>query len=695
MSSVGKDEGDGEVDGRKMIVLHPSQGAEIMAVLLLPPSYTCYVSGFCRLSCLKGHMSINGSALKSQTTRRNVCAPAWTPALPLETAGPKGEAQQQSGKSSGGKQALQKALKRTSKLDVFRESLGKLGEGELQDHTNWVLIEGILESEQEWMIAAEVKDSYKLQVVSKGQVVPLSSAVVACKVGLDALGIHQLVIPPSWVTAVSNAESLLSQKKSSKLLICGAKGVGKSSCLRYTINRLLAKTKMLCLLDCDVGQPECSPPGVLGMHLLVAPILAPPHLNLRRPLASYYHGDVTSKSGPDIFLAAVQALVGKYHEVRDAFASGAGAKFLVDDEEVEALRRKQAKLSSNPFAVFNTYGDEVPASMPLVVNTDGYIRYMGAEVLGAVVDMVDPDRVFHMVTDKDRYLPALSRYLLPSPPLAGGTEDTATAVSGGGGRGDKASTSRSSSPGAGQAEERGKEKHTEYTAQVASIVPGKWTPSNISAVDLRNLRLIAHFLRHHELLGTCAYQPSSPLSMPWEHALHIRNGALVDRNGTVSTALCSESAYGIPFAQAVMTCLGSSDIPEGLLPAVLNGSLVGVLSADPPPAPTSSSSVSGGANAAAPVAAPPRLCVGLGVVRHVDEVNRRVFVIIPTSTLADHQQLPANVVLAKGALQLPMTMTYSPLMPVHCYTTGESAGDGSSKMSHRNNVKRRRQGQGS
>ena len=86
------------------------------------------------------------------------------------------------------------------------------------------------------MIAAEVKDSYKLQVVSKGQVVPLSSAVVACKVGLDALGIHQLVIPPSWVTAVSNAESLLSQKKSSKLLICGAKGVGKSSCLRYTIN---------------------------------------------------------------------------------------------------------------------------------------------------------------------------------------------------------------------------------------------------------------------------------------------------------------------------------------------------------------------------------------------------------------------------------------------------------------------------
>lgn len=677
------DNEDGVVDGAKMIVLRPSQSSGSIALILLPPSYTCFVSGFCHLTSLKGYISINGFSLKSQSTRRNVCAPAWTPALPLKTATQKEEAQQ-AGKTLGGKQALQKALKKASKLDLFRESLTKLEELELHDHTNWVLVEGILESEQEWMVAAEGKESYKERVVSKGQVVSLSSAVVACRVGLDALGIHQLVIPPSWDAAVSNAESLLAQNKSSKLLICGAKGVGKSSCLRYTINRLLAKNKMLCLLDCDVGQPECSPPGMLGLHLLVSPILAPPHLNLRRPLASYYYGDVTSKSGPDTFIAAMQALVSKYHEVRDAFASGAGAKFLVNDEESEALRKKRAKLSNNPFAVFNTYGDDVPTSMPLVVNTDGYIRYMGAEVLGAIVDMVDPDRVFHMVTEKDRYLPALSRYLNQSLPPASGSEDAAAPA----GASSRASASKSS-PSSAQADER----PPEYSSQVVSVVPGKWTPSNISAVDLRNLRLVAHFLRHHRLLGSCVHQPSSPLSVPLEHALHIRNGALVDRNGAVSTALCSERAYGIPFAQAAMTCHGSSDIPEDLLPAVLNGSLVGVLSTDQPASASASAAASTHSSGEGQTAAPPRPCVGLGVVRHVDQRNDRVFVIIPTDQ-HEQSQLPANVVLAKGALQLPMSMTYSPLMPVHCYATGESAGDGSTKMSHRNNVKRRRQTQG-
>ena len=54
---------------------------------------------------------------------------------------------------------------------------------------------------------------------------------------------------------------------------------------------------------------------------------------------------------------------------------------------------------------------EVPLSLPLVVNTDGYIRYMGAEILGAIVDTVEPDRVFHLMTDKDKHLPALDRYL--------------------------------------------------------------------------------------------------------------------------------------------------------------------------------------------------------------------------------------------------------------------------------------------
>ena len=38
-------------------------------------------------------------------------------------------------------------------------------------------------------------------------------------------------------------------------------------------------------------------------------------------------------------------------------------------------------------------------------------RYMGAEILGAGGATIEPDRVFHLMTDKDKHLPALDRYL--------------------------------------------------------------------------------------------------------------------------------------------------------------------------------------------------------------------------------------------------------------------------------------------
>lgn len=647
-----------------MHMLCPS--SERVALLLMPPSFTCYVSGFCGMTVLRGKISINGSALRAHSARINVSAPAWTPALPLETSAPKGDAAT-SRKSPSNKHTLQKALKRVNMLEILKDSLATLDEGTLLANTTWVMVEGIPDEEQEWMVAAEVKELYKERSLPKGQLVFLSSAVVACEIGMDALGIHQLIIPPSWVNAVSNMESLCRTNESSKLLVCGAKGVGKSSCLRYTINRMLSKSKVICLLDCDVGQPECSPPGVLGLHLLTSPILAPSHLNLQRPILSYYHGDVTSKSGPDRFIAAVQALVNKYQEIQDAFASGAGAEYLIDEAEVDTLRKKREVLSSNPFAVFEDgfEEDDSPTSLPLVVNTDGYIRYMGAEVLGAVVDAVNPDKVFHIVTDKDKYLPALMRYLVPV-----ADEEAHGKVS------------------SGQIA-AGEEKPPKYKEEVASLVPGKWSASNISAVDLRSLRLVSYFLRHNDLLMASVHSPSSLHPVPWENAVHIRNGALVDRNGAIATALCSESAYGIPHAQTVMCCLGASDIPSRLIPSVLNGGLVGVLGASASSAHDGSSSV----NPAIKTADPLVPCLGMGVVRHLDAQDQRIYVIIPRSS-SSAGRLHANVTLAKGALQLPISMTYSPLMPVHCYSTGESAGDGSSKMSHRNNVKRRRGAQG-
>jgi polynucleotide 5'-kinase involved in rRNA processing len=67
-----------------------------------------------------------------------------------------------------------------------------------------------------------------------------------------------------------------------RVAICGAKGVGKSTCLRYMANRLLSSgqfDKGVAILDADVGQPELSPPGLLTLSILHRPLLHPPHVN--------------------------------------------------------------------------------------------------------------------------------------------------------------------------------------------------------------------------------------------------------------------------------------------------------------------------------------------------------------------------------------------------------------------------------
>ena len=187
-------------------------------------------------------------------------------------------------------------------------------------------------------------------------------------------------------------------------------------------------------------------------------------------------------------------------------------------------------------------------------------------------------------------------------------------------------------------------------------------------MDLRTLRLIAYFLRDHPLLNYLN-----------KDAVQIRSASVVDKHGVIATALCSLSAYGVPLSHVKMRYTGNGGtVHSDALPAVLNGSLVGILEAK------ETKSLKGAEGATGDQGGLSR-CLGLGIVRYVDERAKIILLITPVSPL----ELPQNLLLSKGSMQLPLSMMYSPLMPVHPFMTSESAGDGSSKMKARNNVKRR------
>ena len=612
------------------------------ALILFPNSSTFFVSGFCHITLLRGQASIYGYALTVGQTQMNVYAPPWSPALPLEATVKKSQSSKKG--VDGTKQAVSKALKRAKRSDIIGLiGIERINELE-QSQGCVVLVEAIDQKDQEWLVGSESKEIFHIFHMEQApsyesgadcQVLSGSAMVGSKRVfeGGNVKHVDTLTIPSTWRAAVSDAASLLESTPSAKLLLCGAKGVGKSTCLRYTINTLLKKCKVMCLLDCDVGQPECGVPGTVSLQLVSEPLLGPPHLLAQRPFLSYYLGEVSAKHDPTLVIEMVSRLLGSYDEARLAFSAGKGKRWMQDQERHDDISsgrpKKERKLSqsANPFEALDVDCDafEAPLSLPLVVNTDGYIRYMGAEILGAVVDAVGPDRVFHLMTDKDKHLPALERY------KEGGENPT-------------------------------------YSSHVATLAPGRSSPSRVSAVDLRTLRLIAYFLRDNPLLRCLD-----------KDTVQIRSAAIVDKHGAVATALCSLSSYGIPLSQVTMQYTGAGGaIHSDALPAALNGSLVGILEVE-----QAKSGI--GVECVARRGGGLSRCLGLGIVRHVDKRTNRLLLITPIPTA----ELSQNLLLSMGSMQLPLSMIYSPYMPVHPYMTTESAGDGSSKMKARNNVKRR------
>lgn len=80
----------------------------------------------------------------------------------------------------------------------------------------------------------------------------------------------------------ASADSPDDAKKSMRLLLAGPKSAGKSSLLRFLINRFVTQSTnrqippRIAVLDCDIGQPEFTPCGMVSLTIVTEPILGPP-----------------------------------------------------------------------------------------------------------------------------------------------------------------------------------------------------------------------------------------------------------------------------------------------------------------------------------------------------------------------------------------------------------------------------------
>ncbi|XP_052842853.1 polynucleotide 5'-hydroxyl-kinase NOL9 isoform X2 [Drosophila gunungcola] len=166
-----------------------------------------------------------------------------------------------------------------------------------------------------------------------------SESLLHCLIQSSDLS-RTLQVPQVW--------NKLKMQATSRILIAGGKGVGKSSLLRYLINRNLGQFPSLLLIDLDIGQPEIFVPQTVSCILIDEPLLGPGFLFNKQPDHAYVVGHT------NIVLCA------------------------------EQYARAVIQL------IQNVQKDAKYANIPWLINTMGYNKGFGTELMALLVDRIRP-----------------------------------------------------------------------------------------------------------------------------------------------------------------------------------------------------------------------------------------------------------------------------------------------------------------
>jgi len=439
------------------------------------------------------------------------------------------------------------------------------------------------------------------------------------------------------------------ETNNSKILICGAKGVGKSTLLRYATNRILSapascdtgtsgsnngssslqQYPRVAILDLDCGQPELSPPGMLALTVISRPLLSDPpvhmicggscdHHGTRRKEdgavkdavsndesegrgggdsmqheAACFFGDITSKADPDTYIQMARQIMRRYYELLE-------------------LEKQQ-------------YGNN--GSLPLLVNTDGWVKGLGYEILSAIIGVVNPGHILQIMgntkaksfdmsshngigpsgsvtnTQQNHCQPSKLLHVLPSFDESMLDDD------------DNRSRSSMNSNASGG-------------------------PLMASAADHRGHRICAYFLGGYDAMANLR----SKIPGESESISFHRERGLYDPNNVIGMTLASMRPYAVPFhsvqvyppsglldGSSSSSDLGSlwgvsGDLARDVVLESFNGSIVGLCYCNDPED-SASDSLLNCNNAGTGV--PIFNCVGLGVIRSIDYTNKVFFVLTP------------------------------------------------------------------
>ncbi|KAL4250974.1 Polynucleotide 5'-hydroxyl-kinase GRC3 [Abortiporus biennis] len=183
--------------------------------------------------------------------------------------------------------------------------------------------------------------------------------------------IHGFSVSSSWKFALSSIPSVAEDQTTNYArqvyLVKGTKKTGKSTFARTLLNRLTTSYKRVAFLECDLGQSEFTPGGMVSLNILSKPVFGPPFTHPSIPYQAHFIGSTTPKNSPSHYLDAIYSLVHTYNlDIQHP-----------EDEDED-----------------NEDDSRIGDMAPLVVNMMGWTKGLGADITRKIEEMVEPSHIF-------------------------------------------------------------------------------------------------------------------------------------------------------------------------------------------------------------------------------------------------------------------------------------------------------------
>lgn len=183
-----------------------------------------------------------------------------------------------------------------------------------------------------------------------------------------------ITIPQEWSDATQSIVNNYVSSSPAIAVVCGPNNCGKTTFSLHLVNVLLQRHKKVAYLDTDVGQTVFTPPGLLSLTIIdeITPDLIRPCLKV--PERCFFFGDISSKRDPELYLSYIFNLF-------DHFL-------------------KEYRMNNNT----NCLGD---TGFPLVINTPGWVKGIGYEILVDMIKYMSPTHVVKVkISHEVKNLPA-------------------------------------------------------------------------------------------------------------------------------------------------------------------------------------------------------------------------------------------------------------------------------------------------